>query len=166
MDELVDQGKLVHRPSGLLEIAARDMFVTPEIDVIAKRPFADTELGERHAAVAVYLDAFAELNEITVSENPFTKPRDTMLARVHPAASEFWSMRITDPEETAGMRILGGFCGVDAFVGLTCELREHITDFDSEVDDIHDAWADFFGTTGPYSGESLDDYLTNHHVRE
>lgn len=170
VDELVVRERLVHRPSRIpelgIEIAARDMFVTPEIDALAKRPFADTDLGERQAALALYLDAFAELNQITVWETPNKwKPRDTMLARVDPPEDEFWSMRIVHPETTAGMRVLGGFCGQDAFVGLIYDYRENIPagHFDDEVDRLRAAWADYFGKTGPHSGESIDDYLTNHY---
>ena len=141
------------------------MFVTPEIYAVAKPPFADTLKGERHAEVASYLDAFSELNEISVFEGSGPKPWGVMLARVMPPEDEFWSMRITDPEDTAGIRILGGFCGLDAFVGLTFEYRELIPpgEFSDEVGVLRETWADYFGTTPPHSGASLDDYLTNYY---
>src|SRR5262249_43956489 len=112
---------------------------------------------------ASYLDAFSELNAITVAENPVFKPPDVMLARVLPVEAEFWSMRIVDPHETAGMRVLRAFCGKDAFVALTCEFRENISDFGSEVENAQDIWSDFFGALTPYSGRCLDDYLTNYY---
>jgi len=159
---LVEQGRLIERPS-LFGISARTMFVTPEIDAISQPPFADTLDGERYAALAQYFDAFSELNAITVSQAPFSKPHDVMLARVSPVEAEFWSMRIVDPEATAGMRVLGGFCDKDAFVALVCEFREDISDFGSEVANVTDVWRDYFGTIPPYAGRRLDDYLTNYY---
>src|SRR5262245_51752119 len=108
-----------------------------------------------------YLDAFAELNRITVSQDPDRKPQDVMLARVHPVAAEFWSMRITDPAGSPGMRLLGAFCDTDSFVGLVCGFREDMATFDADVADARARWKDYFGDTRPHSGSEIDDYLTN-----
>jgi len=124
IEELTKQRKLVLRPSSFMGDSARNVFLLPEIDAIAKSPFEDSDQGDRDFAVAAFLDAFAELNEITVSENPRRKPAETMLARVEPEDANFWSMRITEPEGTAGVRIIGAFCAKDCFVGLVCENRE------------------------------------------
>jgi hypothetical protein len=138
------------------------MFVTPEIQTLASPPFANTADGERHAALAQYLDAFCELNEITVAEAPGDKPPDVMLARVKPVQDDFWSMRITDPENTPGMRILGAFCDLDCFVGLVCNFRENIDDFDEEVLSVRESWKAYFGDLQPHTGRALDEYLTNY----
>lgn len=161
---LVDDKKLIHRPSSLVGISARDLFVTPEIHALAHPPFADTELGVRQAALAAYFDAYCERNEMTVSQNPRKKPWDTMLARVDPPETQFWSMRITDPEDSPGMRVLGGFCWTDGFVALTFDYREKIgTDFDGKVNEIAAAWNDYFGQIGPHRGETMDAYLTGYY---
>lgn len=154
--------KLVDRPSTLFQARARTLYVTPDLDAYTQPPFADTLCGERFAAVAQFFDAFCELNMITVSENPDRKPPDVMMARVKPVEDEFWSMRITEPDETAGVRVFGGFCGQDAFVALTWDFRENINDFDAEIEGVQETWRDYFGSVGPYSGRSLDDYLTNY----
>jgi len=161
VEELVAVGKLIHRPSSFLDISARNVILAPEIEALAQKPFADTPEGERHAALAAYLDAFSELNAITVSQDPYNKPGHTMLARAFPIEDEFWSMRITHPEDTAGMRLLGAFCAVDSFVGLACDFRENIMSFDDEVSAAKDRWADLFNGITPLSGSSLRDYLTN-----
>jgi hypothetical protein len=163
---LLNSGKLVHRPSSLLEISARDVFVTPAIFATAHRPFADTEKGERDAELSNFLDAFSEMNHVSVSESPGRKPPEVMLARVAPTDAEFWSMRIIEPDDTAGMRVLGAFCWKDGFVGLTCEYRDKIPpgQFHTEVQEVRDAWHDLFGTIVPHSGGSLDDYLSNYYV--
>ena len=159
---LVKQGKLIERASSLLNIRARNLYVVPDLDAFTRPPFQDTLEGERYAAIAQYFDAFCELNMISVSQNPHQKPADTMLARVHPIEQEFWSMRIVAPEETAGIRVFGAFCAKDSFVALAYEFREHIDDFDAEVAQANDLWNDHFGRTAPFSGNNLNDYLTNY----
>lgn len=158
--QLLSDGKLIHRPSSYLDISARNVFLAPDIEALAKWPFAETADGERHAALAAYLDSFSELNMITVSQRPRRKPPYTMLARVDPPEDEFWSMRVMLPESSPGMRLLGAFCAMDSFVGLVCDYRENMA-FDDEVRDLKEKWADLFGTTDPLSGSNLNDYLTN-----
>lgn len=161
--KLVSARRLIDRPSTFMESRARELYVTPEIDGYAAPPFADTREGERFAEMATYFDEFCELTMVTVSEDPFNKPPDVMMARVHPIADEFWSMRVTDPEDTSGIRVLGGFCAKDAFVALMWDFRENIGDnFDEEVDELKAIWRDYFGDLSPYTGSSLDDYLTNY----
>ncbi len=161
VEQLVAAGKLIHRPSSFLGISARNVILAPEIEALARRPFAETPEGERHAAFAAYLDAFSELNAITVSQDPNKKPSHTMFARVRPVEDEFWSMRVNHPEGTAGMRLIGAFCAKDSFVGLVCDFREQIPSFDDEVSAAKARWTDLFNEIKPLSGSSLHDYLTN-----
>lgn len=160
--DLVAKGKLIDRPSSFTRASARNLYVVPDLEMETKAPFADTLLGERYAAVSQSFDAFCELNLITVSQNPHRKPSDVMLARVGPVNLEFWAMRIIEPDETAGVRVFGGFCAKDQFVALKYELREDISDFGAEVDDAKQLWRDYFGDIPPHSGSTLDDYLTNY----
>ena len=69
---------------------------------------------------------------------------------------------MTEPEETSGIRALGGFAGKDKFVCLIWDYREGIPIFDDEVELVRAAWRDLFGSWGPFKGESLDEYLTNY----
>jgi hypothetical protein len=98
--------------------------------------------------------------EISVSENPDRKPPDTMLARVHPIAAEFWSIRVTDPEQTPGIRSLGAFSDFDEFIALRWEYRENIEIFDDEVTRTINVWRDLFKSEQPHSGSNLDEYLS------
>jgi hypothetical protein len=97
-----------------------------------------------------------------VAENPDKKPPDAMLARVHPVDSEFWSIRVTEPQDTPGVRALGAFAGKDVFIALIWEKREGMGDFDSYVEWVKDEWRVLFGTVPPHSGDHLDDYLSNY----
>ncbi len=117
----------------------------------------------RREELRVWLDAFSEGGEISVAEDPHKKPPDAMLARVDPVADEFWSIRITEPEDTSGIRALGAFAAKDTFVALTWDYREHIgEDFNDAVADAREAWRDLFGDEPPFSGENLDEYLSNY----
>jgi len=138
------------------------MIVSPDILAAATPPFADTEEGLRLGEFRAWLDAFSEGAEMSVAEDPFRKPPDAMLARVHPIDRELWSIRVTSPEDTPGIRSLGGFGGKDRFVALTWGYREQMEVFEAEVDEAADAWIALFDQENPHCGESLHEYLTNY----
>jgi hypothetical protein len=142
---------------------ARSMIVSANILAVVTPPFADTPEGIRIGELRAWMDGFLEGAELTVAEDPDNKPRDAMLARVHPVDAEFWAIRVTNPEDSPGIRSFGAFTAKNEFVALTWELREEIGDqFDEHVDEVRDSWIDFFGEEAPHSGDSLDDYLTTY----
>lgn len=100
------------------------MIVTQDILAAVTPPFPADERGVRLAEYRAVLDAFSEGGEFSVAEDPDRKPYDAMLARVHPVAAEFFSIRVTDPEETPGIRSLGAFVDKDTFVALIWDFRE------------------------------------------
>jgi hypothetical protein len=140
----------------------RTMIVTPEVLSVVSPPFADTFEGTRFAEFRAWLDAFMEGAEISVAEDPDGKPPEAMFARVHPTHAELWSIRVTEPKRSPGIRCFGAFHGQDTFIALTYDLREAIDDFDNAVDDAIQMWSDYFGSEAPFSGDSLDEYLTNY----
>ena len=143
---------------------ARTLYVTANISAVVAYPFEDTEDGDRLGQFRAWLDDFIEGSELSVSEDPYEKPPTTMLARVSPVEKEFWSIRVTQPEDTPGIRSLGAFSDTDEFVALAWEKREIIdVNFDAEVESAIQVWADYFGTCPPHRGDSLDDYLTIKH---
>jgi hypothetical protein len=163
LDVLLEQRGLFRLESLLTgDETLRTMIVAPGIFADVMPPFADTPEGERLGELRGWLDAFMEGAEISVSENPDRKPPDTMLARVHPVEAEFWSIRVTEPETTPGIRSLGAFSAKDEFVALRWEYREHIEIFNDEVTATIAAWQDLFKSEPPHSGSNLDEYLTFH----
>ena len=144
--------------------AARTIYVTADIIAVVTPPFADTCQGERLGQFRAWLDGFIEGNDLSVAENPDRKPPDTMLARVNPVAEEFWSIRVTHPEETPGIRSLGAFSNLDEFVALTWFMRDDIDSFDEEVIEAMITWDDYFAPETPHRGASLDEYLTTCHA--
>lgn len=143
---------------------ARAMYVSADILAVVTPPFPDTEDGRRLGEFRSWLDSFIEGCQLSVAKDPDLKPADTMLARVHPVKDEFWSIRVTDPEDTPGIRAFGGFVCKDEFVALTWEWREAIDQFDDEVEAVRNAWGDIFEKVDPFSGKRLDDYLTNYYA--
>jgi hypothetical protein len=163
LDKLLDDKKLFELESLLTgSDTARTMIVSQDVAAAVSPPFPDTEEGLRLGEFRRWLDAFMEGCELSVAEDPHLKPPDAMLSRTDPIEDEFWSIRVTEPEGTAGLRSLGGFFGLDEFLALTWDYREAIPIFDDEIDRVRDAWRDLFGSIKPHCGDSLDEYLTNY----
>ncbi|HEY6618636.1 MAG TPA: hypothetical protein VIY68_03745 [Steroidobacteraceae bacterium] len=140
---------------------ARILYVSADVDAAVMYPFPETPEGERLAEFRARLDDFIEGAELSVAENPCDKPFDAMFARVRPVEKEFWSIRVTDPDDTPGIRSFGAFSDTNEFVALTWEMREDISVFDEEVEAAIAAWSDYFGSEPPYRGDNLNEYLTN-----
>jgi hypothetical protein len=142
----------------------RTMYVSADILAVVTPPFPDTREGERLGQFRAWLDDFVDGARISVSEDPRRKPPETMLARVENAEDEFWSIRVTEPANTAGIRSFGAFCALNEFVAVTWGMRDDICDeFDEAVTEAQERWKDLFGVEGPHSGVNLDEYLTNYY---
>jgi hypothetical protein len=163
LQPLLVDGRLRELPSLFTGFeTARTMIVTPEIFAAVTPPFPKGTDGVRLAEFRNWLDAFSEGGELSVAENPLKKPHDAMLARVEPTNAEFWSIRVTDPDKTPGMRSLGAFVDTDKFVALTWDYRENIDSFDAEVEDVRRIWESLFVSQLPHTGDCLDDYVSNY----
>lgn len=144
----------------------RKMYVSKDVHAAILEPFPETETGRLRAELAAWMASFIENNEISVSEDPYDKPPDTMLARIDPPAKEFWSIRaFEDLDETGnrkspGIRALGAFVAKNEFVALVWDTREAIgSDFNDLRDEVCAAWRDLFGAETPHKGANLNAYL-------
>jgi hypothetical protein len=164
LQEQVNSGALFELASLFTgDETARTMIVSADILAVVTPPFADNDEGVLLGEFRAWLDCFLEGAEISVAENPDQKPRDTMLARVHPVDDEFWAIRVTDPEDSPGLRSFGAFAAKNKFVALTWEKRDVIGDeFDEEVDAVRESWQDRFGEEQPHFGDNLDAYLSTY----
>src|SRR5947207_1639789 len=70
----------------------RTMVLSPDIMAAVDHPLPDTEEGLRRGELRAWLESFVEYGPITVAEDPFNKPPETMLARAHPVENEVWSI--------------------------------------------------------------------------
>jgi hypothetical protein len=167
--KLVADGVLFHLPSEWFgEDTPRAVYVSAEIYGDVMGPFKDAQDTHFHndsyrlSQFRAYLDSFSEHGEISVAEDPYSKPSDAMLARVDPVEDEFWDMRSVSPKP--GIRALGGFVAQDEFVALTWNFREVLDPpgaWKAEIDRCRAEWVKLFGACKPFSGETLDAYLTN-----
>lgn len=138
----------------------RSVFVSADVWAAVLPPFPDTMEGLRRGEFRAWLENFEDGDEFSVSEDPDDKPSWTMLARVKPTEEDFWSMRITTPDTSPGMRAIGAFIGYNEFVVLDWHYREEM-DFDNDVNEAIARWRDLFGECHPHTGETLNEHLSN-----
>lgn len=164
--ELVESGELLQLEPLIPDDLSytRTIWVTPEVLDVINSGEEENWIAERHRRFEASLDAFINWEEVSVSENPFDKNRETFLARVAPIDWELWDIRTIEPPQ--GMRCLGGFVGQDEFIALVYDYRENYAqgEFDNLVERCHSEWLRLFGTLTPHSGGTLDAYLTKYVV--
>jgi hypothetical protein len=139
---------------------ARRVYVSPAIMAAIEPPFPNTKEGLRRGEFRAWLDAFMLGAEISVCEDPDLKPPQTDFARVKPVEADFWSIRVLDPSDTAGLRSIGAFHDKNEFIALRWDYREKIDDFDAEVDEARLDWRDIFNALTPHQGDWIHEYLT------
>jgi hypothetical protein len=160
LDRLLENQRLFDLTSG--EEMPRYAYVSADIIAVVEPPFEDSLQGERLGRFRAWLDGFMDGAYLSVSEDPRGKPPETQLARVEEVEGEFWSIRVTEPKDTAGIRAFGAFHALNEFIALTWAMREDIgADFDEAVGEAQERWEDFFGQVRPHSGDNLNEYLTN-----
>jgi hypothetical protein len=160
LERLIATERLFERPTQYAGYdTGRRMYVTPEILALTRPPFADTREGERLGEFAAMLDAFSEMGVFSVAEDPDQKPHEAMLARTRPVCADFWSIRVTAPEDTPGLRALGAFIDHDEFVVLHWDFRENMS-FNEDVDIAIQVWRDLFGAVYPHSGAHIRNYIS------
>jgi hypothetical protein len=137
----------------------RTMYITVEVRAMVGEALGDTPEAERHAKATGVLEAFANGDWITISEEPFNKERHTILSRVDPVEDEFWEFRCLDPDP--GIRVLGAFSDKDTFVAVTWDYRENFDDdWPQQVQRCKDEWMRLFGDISLYKGKRLNDYVS------
>lgn len=141
--------------------AVRHLVVSTEVRNAIYPPYPKGR-EDRHAEFLDALDLWVEGGIFTVSDSPDDHPRHTMLARTRPVGAGIWDIRCVDVDH--GIRCLGAFGGKDIFVALMWEYREEIADFDACVMECRATWDALFFPLPPFSGGSIDDYLTSFKV--
>lgn len=160
--ELTDAGLLYHLPSLLPGIGiARTMYVSHVIHPDVCPPWGNDADGFRMSQLRQTLDVFSEGQTISVSERPFAKDSNTMLARVDPVRHEVWDIRCLAPRPQ--IRCFGRFAGKDTFVALSWADRDEL-DWQDEIENCLSEWTRLFFPSSPFRGASLDDYITNFFV--
>jgi hypothetical protein len=143
----------------------RELFVSEEIHGIAHPPWEPTEMGARFARLRGYLDAWTEGRTISITDHPYRKPKPTFMARIDPTPDEVFDIRCIDPNP--GIRVMGCFADKDLFVALTMASREALAtrhDWRNEREACKAAWRRLFPTYPPYTGASLNDYISANYL--
>lgn len=141
--------------------SVRTLFVSREVRDDVTPPWPDNYDGYRLSVFRGTLDAFTRGDLISVSEDPFDKPPNTFLARVHPVGEEVWDIRCSGGNPQ--IRCFGRFLGKDVFVALTWSYRDNLN-WEDEREDCKSAYDALFASCPLFRGGSLDDYLSNFSV--
>ncbi len=134
------------------------MIVSQEVLDAVAGELPDNWDGHRLADFRNALDTFTLGDRVTVGENPFKKPNDCFMARVHPVELEVFDVRTLLGQ---GIRAFGSFLDADCFAALTWGYREDM-DFDEECKRCVHERKQLFGSLETFSkGKQLHEYLTN-----
>jgi hypothetical protein len=145
------------------ESIVREMIVSKDVLRAVSPPWPANRDSERHVSFRASMDAFLDNEWMSVSENPFSKPWDSHVARVHPVADEIWDIRCFDVPP--GIRCLGAFGGYNLFIALTWNYRELIEStelWEKEIENCKAEWDKFFSPIPRFKGETLNEYLSNY----
>jgi hypothetical protein len=165
IDGLVAQGQLC--PLGSGEETPRVMYCSLEVMEMVDDALGDTREAEMHAAATVVLESFVDGCVITISQDPYLKDRDTLLARTdpgrehdNPITSEIWDFRCLDPNP--GIRVLGCFSEKDVFIALTWDYRPNFdVCWPEKVQQCKQEWLRLFGDTPPLKRRQLHEYVSD-----
>jgi hypothetical protein len=144
----------------------RELFVSEEINRIAHPPWSPGPLGTRFAHMRATFDAWTAGGLISIADDPYHKPKRTVMARIDPGRDQVFDIRVRTPKP--GIRVLGCFGDLDLFIALTKAGREDLaTDeaWRNEREACKAAWRRLFPTYQPFSGATLNDYISsNFHI--
>lgn len=139
----------------------RDLIVSSDVDgMIWPKDWPDNRDGERLSEFRATLDAYSAGDTISVSDDPFQKPPETILSRVHPAQFDFCDIRVLEP--SPGIRCFGGFGDYDLFIALAWDYRENLDDpaaWSQIIQDCKRQWFALF-QAAPLHRRSLNECLS------
>ena len=139
----------------------RFVFVTKEVREALYGPWDDLEREVRYNRMRAVVDAFVAGARMAVRYPP-SRSAKAQIALLDPAADQVWEFRSREPRP--GVRLFGSFLEPNTFVALFTELRENIDDdFLKEKERCKREWRRFFPAYRPFSGGSLNSYVTNFH---
>ena len=159
----VSEGRLVLLSPALPGATiVRTMYVSPEVRSLLVGPWADPAHEERCGRLRADLDMFIEGRLISVARDS-RRGRKAYMARLEPARDEVWEIRSRDP--SPGIRVLGRFSEVDAFVALTWGERSTLGKASSlewrrAIEGCKADWRALFPTYPAHSGAEVHDYLS------
>jgi hypothetical protein len=108
----------------------RFLYGTREINRLVVGPWGDQAEEMRCGRLWQDFDRYVEERLISVTLEPYKKPKSTYLARLDPGRDEVWEIRSRFPRR--GIRVFGRFADANHFVLLNCEFRDNLGGPDSD----------------------------------
>ncbi len=143
----------------------RVLLASEAVNRLVTGPWEDAKEEIRCGRLWADFDRFIEGRLISMSlESPYSKPRTTYMARLHPPADDVIEIRSRDPKP--GMRVFGRFADKDVFVALNWEYRENLggpqdKEFGREREICKAEWRKLFNTYPSINGKKIDEYFAD-----
>jgi hypothetical protein len=146
----------------------RRIFVVPNVSEMLDGPWASSRQGRRAGETRALLESFLR-GDLIVGRMPPSKSVHTVIALLAPSEDNVWEYRVGNPRP--GLRILGRFAEKDVFVATNWINREDFRDpvtgqddsrrWRDEVVRCRAVWNQLFPTYPPFSGNTLNDFISN-----
>jgi hypothetical protein len=141
----------------------RFLYGTREINKLVVGPWSDQAEEIRCGRLWQDFDRYVEEKLISISLEPYKKPKSTYLARLDPGRDEVWEIRSRFPRR--GIRVFGRFADADHLVLLNWEYRDNLggpgsDEFKVEMRKAKAEWKRLFQTYEAHTGVSIHDYVT------
>ncbi len=149
----------------------RTVLMSQEINQLIVGPWPDGPQGTRCARLRGDLENLITAENITVCWDP-RKARNEQIGRLDQVRDEVWDLRSRDPKP--GLRVFFRFAEKDVFVALTCAPRsvpvswlhrlplggQESRAWRNAIVECKAQWRSLFPAHEPFSGSSVDAYLT------
>lgn len=120
-------------------------------------PGTPRDLIPKIADTRFVLDNFTTGAEISVCMQPYKSKHSTQLALLD-AERAIWEFRVSRPKPL--VRVFGMFAQRDTFVALDYGHRGKV-DFSASMNTTESQWAVIFDKLSPFSGENINDYISD-----
>lgn len=146
------------------EPMVRALYASLEVRRLMFGPWLNDEEDRLSGNLWAAFDRFVVGHRIPVSLNsPFKKPKDTYLSRMDPTRNEVWEIRIRDPRPA--IRVFGRFAYRDCFVVFNWGLRKELggpssREFQQQVHICLSKWRQIFPSYNAFSGDTVDEYIS------
>jgi hypothetical protein len=146
-------------------VAARHLFVSPEVYALFVGPWEEREWMSRCFVLRADLDRFSQGGLIAIAERPFRKGKTAYMRQLFRWREEVWEIRSRDPNP--GIRVLGRFAETNVFVALTWHKRADLLGPESRawrdaIVTCKTEWRNLFPAYQPKSGDAASVYPTDY----
>jgi len=151
------------KPALSSDPCVRWLFVTQEVYSFVHGPWESIEDEIRASYLRADLDKFSTGKPISISADPYKKPKTTYMSPIDPKEDRVYEIRNRDKP---GIRVFGSFSEKDVFVATTWGYRKSLGGpQDRNFRDMRERskaiWIQLFNSYQPLSGDDCNDLATN-----